>query len=168
MITGRLPFEGESYPQVIAAHLQHNVVSPSAVNAQIPPELSAAVMRALEKDRQKRWQTAREFLTALEQLGLGQASQMRVSTAPSAESTMQGAAAVRAQFPPEQLSEIALKLATYVGPIANILVKRASSNTRDLKSLVHEVAGEIESEEGRKKFLASMQGQLRGSGFFSN
>jgi serine/threonine-protein kinase len=62
------------------------------------------------------------------------------------------------------LSEIALKLANYVGPIANILVKRASSTTQDLRALVEQVAGEIESEDGRKKFLASVQGQLRSSG----
>lgn len=167
MITGRLPFQGQSYPQVIVAHLQHHVISPNALNPEIPAELSAAVMKALEKDRQRRWQTAREFLTALEQLGLGQASQLRVSALPAA-STMHGAAAARAQFAPEQLSEIALRLATYVGPIANILVRRASSTSRDLRSLVHCVADEIESEEGRKKFLASMQGQLRSSGFFTN
>ncbi|HEX7157722.1 MAG TPA: serine/threonine-protein kinase [Edaphobacter sp.] len=168
MATGRLPFEGASYPQVIAAHLRHEVVSPNGINPLIPPEFSAVVMKALEKDRGQRWQTAREFLTAVERSELGQASQMRVSTVHGGEGSAQSAPAAREQFAPEQLNLIALKLANYIGPIANILVKRASSNSQDLKTLVEQVAGEIESEEGRRKFLASVQGQIRGSGFFSN
>ncbi len=168
MITGRLPIDGANYPQVIAAHLRHSLVSPSAINPQIPPEFSAVVMKALEKDRQKRWQTAREFLAALERSELGQASQMRVYTLPAAAEATKGAAPASKAYGPEQLSQITLKLATYVGPIASILVKRASSSTHDLKALVEQVAGEIESEDGRKKFLASVQGQLRSSGFFPN
>jgi eukaryotic-like serine/threonine-protein kinase len=168
MATGRLPFEGASYPQVIAAHLRNQVASPSGINPQIPPEFSAVVMKALEKDRGQRWQTAREFLTALERSELGQAAQMRVSTLHLGDGSALSGPSAREQFAPEQLSLIALKLANYVGPIANILVKRASTSSQDLKTLVEQVAGEIESEEGRRMFLASVQGQLRGSGFFSN
>jgi serine/threonine-protein kinase len=47
MVTGRLPIEGMNYPQVIAGHLRHNLVSPSSINPQIPPEFSAVVMKAL-------------------------------------------------------------------------------------------------------------------------
>jgi len=162
MITGRLPFEGVNYPQVIAAHLRNHIVSPSGINPLIPPEFSAVVLKALKKERRERWQTAREFLTALERSELGQASDLRVSTSVAGGGKEEGAPASREQFAPEQLSQIALKLATYVGPIANILVKRASSSTQDLRGLVEQVAGEIDSEEGRKKFLASVQAQLRG------
>ncbi len=166
MITGRLPFEGVSYPQVIAAHLQHAVVSPSGINPQIPPNFSAVVIKALEKDRRQRWQTASEFLMALEQSELGQASQVKVRTSHAVAGSAQGLRAGKDPYSREQLSHIAMKLATYVGPIANILVKRASSSTQDLKTLVEQVAGEIESDEGRRKFLASVQEQLRGKEFF--
>jgi serine/threonine-protein kinase len=194
MVTGRLPFEGSTYPQVIAAHLWQQLVSPSEVNPEIPREFSAVVMRALEKDKKQRWQTAREFLAALESAELGSAADTQVFTHPavvrsgqdavvgsagaaggSGQGVQQGAlgsaqgAGIRSgPYAPEQLSEIALKLANYVGPIANILVKRASSSTQDLRTLVEQVAKEIESEEGRRKFLASVQVQLRGRDFFSN
>jgi serine/threonine-protein kinase len=168
MMTGRLPFEGANYPQVVAAHLRNQVVSPSGINPQIPLAFSVVVMKALEKNRAQRWQTAREFLTALERSELGKAGEMRVSTLNVGEGSPRSALAAREQFAPEQLSLIALKLANYVGPIATILVKRASSSSQNLKTLVEEVAREIESEEGRRKFLASVQGQLRGSGFFSD
>lgn len=168
MTTGRLPFEGANYPQVVAAHLRSPVVSPSGLNPQIPPAFSAVVMKALEKNKAQRWQTAREFLTALERSELGKAAEMRVSTSNLGKGSAQGALTAREEFPPEQLSLIALKLANYVGPIATVLVKRASSSSQNLKTLVEQVAGEIESEEGRRKFLASVQGQLPGSGFFTN
>lgn len=194
LVTGKLPFEGSTYPQVIAAHLWQQLVSPSEINPEIPREFSAVVMKALEKDRRHRWQTAREFLAALESAELGSARDTQVFTRQGAVSSERGApvgaagsAAVWGQggqqgasgpgqgvgvrsggHAPEQLNEIARKLANYVGPIASILVKRASSSTQDLQTLVEQVAKEIESEEGRRKFLASVQVQLRGRDFFSN
>jgi eukaryotic-like serine/threonine-protein kinase len=168
MTTGRLPYDGKNYPQVIAAQLQQTVASPSQVNPNIPQEFSAVVMKALAKDRRQRWQSAKEFLTALEQSELGHAAQLKVTTSGGATAGVGQAGAASGGYAPEQLSQIALKLASYVGPIANVLVKRASSSTQDLRALVEQVANEIESEEQRKKFLASVRGQLQGSSFFSN
>ncbi len=183
LMTGKLPFEGATYPQVMAAHLWQELVSPSEINPEIPREFSAVVMKALEKDRRRRWQTAREFLAALEGVELGKASDTRVFTqhevvgsgaragsagvAP-ALGVKSGTPVASGTYAPEQLSEIALKLANYVGPIANILVKRASSGTQDIRTLVEQVSLEIESEDARKKFVASVQPQLRARNFFSN
>ena len=184
LVTGKLPFEGATYPQVMAAHLWQQLVSPSEINPEIPREFSAVVMKALEKDRRQRWQTAREFLAALEGVELGKASDTRVFTqqevAGSAARTAGSAGATptlgvksgtpvpSGTYAPEQLNEIAMKLANYVGPIANILVKRASSGTQDIRTLVEQVSLEIDSEDARKKFLASVQPQIRGRNFFSN
>jgi serine/threonine-protein kinase len=68
------------------------------------------------------------------------------------------------KYQPEQLSEISQKLAAYVGPIASVLVKRASSSSNNLRELCDQVAAEIESAEARQKFLNSVRGQLRNSG----
>ncbi len=168
MITGRLPIEGTNYAQVIGGLLQHNPVSPSQMNPVIPVELSSVVMKALAKEKRDRWQTASEFLKALDGLHLGQASQLRVRTMGLLSPTLTGAAkgvvAEGSKYGAEQLSEITLKLAHYVGPIASVLVKRASSSTNDLQALVEQVAKEIESTDARQKFLASVGGQLRKSG----
>jgi serine/threonine protein kinase len=168
MITGKLPIEGTNYAQVIGGLLQRNPVSPSQVNPLIPPELSAAVMKALAKDKRERWQTASEFLAALNASQLGHASELRVftagSTAPTLIGVAEGAIAERSKYEPEQLSEITLKLAHYVGPIASVLVKRASSSTHDLHALVEQVAREIESADARQRFLTSVGGRFRGSG----
>ena len=168
MITGRLPIEGTNYAQVIGGLLQYSPVSPSQVNPLIPAEFSAVVMKALAKDKRERWQTAGEFLGALDASQLGQASQLRVfatgSSTPILTGQAEGAVAQGSKYEPEQLSEITLKLAHYVGPIASVLVKRASSSTNDLQALVEQVAQEIDPTDARQRFLTSVGGRFRKSG----
>jgi serine/threonine-protein kinase len=166
MITGRLPIDGSNYAQVIGGILKHNPMPPNQVDRMIPAEISSVVMKALAKEKQERWQTAGEFLKALDALELGQASQIRVRTMRAGAPTQTGQAVVSegSKYKPEQLSEITLKLAHYVGPIASVLVKRASSSTNNLQALVEQVAREIEPADARQKFLASVGEQVRKSG----
>jgi serine/threonine protein kinase len=166
MITGRLPIEGTNYAQVIGGLLQYNPVSPSQINPLIPPEFSAVVMKALAKEKRERWQTAREFLAALDASQLGQASQFRVFavSTPALTSAAERTIAAKSNHEPDRLSEITLKLAHFVGPIASVLVKRASSSTNDLQALVEKVAQEIEETDARQKFLTSVGGRPPRSG----
>jgi eukaryotic-like serine/threonine-protein kinase len=167
MITGRLPIDGTNYAQVIGGILKHNPTPPNQVNRMIPADVSSVVMKALAKEKQERWQTASDFLKALDALQLGQSSQIRVRATGAAAPTQtgeQGAVAEGVKYEPEQLSEITLKLAHYVGPIASVLVKRASSSTNNLQALVEQVAREIEPADARQKFLTSVGGQLRKGG----
>jgi eukaryotic-like serine/threonine-protein kinase len=168
MITGNLPIEGTSYAQVIGGLLQRDPVSPTRVNSVIPAEISAVVMKALAKEKRERWQTASEFLAALDAVKLGGAAQVRVNTVGSSAPTLTSMAEAveRPKYEPEQLNEITLKLAHYVGPIASVLVKRASGSATDLQALVEQVAKEIELPDARKKFLTSVGGQFRKSGAF--
>ena len=189
MITGRLPIEGAHYAQVIAAHLQQRPVPPHLVDSRIPEALSAVVMKALDKEKGSRWQSAKEFSSALGQAYPGTSHQFdaavtlplsspvgsliggRMNTpgipvaAPGTQTPPQMSAVVSgSKYQPEQLSEISQKLAAYVGPIASVLVKRASSSSNNLRELCDQVAAEIESAEARQKFLNSVRGQLRNSG----
>lgn len=178
MITGKLPIDGTGYAQIIVNHLQHNPTPPAQINPQVPEALSAAVMKALAKDRRQRWQSALEFRMALEAAPLRDASRLLITksvagTGPAvnqaanpASLSNPSAVAGAAVHQPEVLNDIALHLASHVGPIANILVKRASSNIHDLRELCEVVAQEIESPQARKNFLNSIQGSLRASGHF--
>jgi serine/threonine protein kinase len=166
MITGRLPFEGTTHVQVIAAHLQHAPKSPSQMNAKIPAGLSATVMKALAKNPRERWQTADLFLAALDEDGLratpaGDVSQVRVaqSVRSGAGSPLPGSG-----HRPESLSEITRQLAEHVGPIAGVLVRRASSSTTNLREMCDTLAQEIASPAARQKFLSAVQSHLRISG----
>ena len=58
MLTGQLPFRGETLKEVVAQHAVRVPVPPSKVNPEIPLELDRMVMQALAKDPGDRWQVA--------------------------------------------------------------------------------------------------------------
>jgi serine/threonine-protein kinase len=70
LLAGAHPFAGRSTTHaLIAAHVSEVPKTLHEVEAQVPPALSALVMRALEKDPARRPQSASAVLTALESLG---------------------------------------------------------------------------------------------------
>jgi serine/threonine protein kinase/tetratricopeptide (TPR) repeat protein len=68
MATGRPAFRGETSGELIGAILHTSPPKPSAVNQRIPGGLDRIIFKALEKDRQARYQTAGEMVTDLEAL----------------------------------------------------------------------------------------------------
>jgi eukaryotic-like serine/threonine-protein kinase len=66
MLTGRVPFEGESAVTIALKQVNEPPVPPSAYNAAVSPALEAVVLRALEKHPALRFQDADEFIAALE------------------------------------------------------------------------------------------------------
>ncbi|WP_283591581.1 Stk1 family PASTA domain-containing Ser/Thr kinase [Clostridium butanoliproducens] len=68
MATGKLPFDGDSPVSIALKHIQEPVVPPSAINYNIPVGLSNLIMKAIEKDPIKRYQTATELLNDLKKI----------------------------------------------------------------------------------------------------
>jgi serine/threonine protein kinase len=167
MITGRLPIEGTTHLQVIAGHLQSAPVPPSQRNSKIPSALSATVMRALAKNPKDRWSTAEAFLEAIERAPLstaaGDVSQLRIAQIAAAASHPPGTPLPSSSHRPESLSEITRQLAQHVGPIASVLVRRASSSTTNLRDMCDALAAEIASPAARQKFLSAVHSHLRTS-----
>ena len=61
MLTGRLPFEGDTTVSVAIKHIQESVPSPQSKNPEISHSLSACVMKACAKDPNVRYQTPGDF-----------------------------------------------------------------------------------------------------------
>jgi serine/threonine protein kinase/Tfp pilus assembly protein PilF len=68
MATGVLPFQGETSAVVFDAILNREPLPLAQVNPQLPAELSRALGKALEKDRNLRYQTATDLKTDLMRL----------------------------------------------------------------------------------------------------
>ncbi|MGH9475205.1 MAG: protein kinase domain-containing protein [Terriglobales bacterium] len=68
MITGRLPFAGRTAAAFHDALLHQVPVLPSHLNAQSPPELDRIILRALEKDKSLRYQSAADLEADLKRL----------------------------------------------------------------------------------------------------
>jgi hypothetical protein len=65
MITGEKPFPGQSITTVIYKIVNEEPVPPRQINPSIHPGISAAVMRALAKEPEDRYQSCRELLEDL-------------------------------------------------------------------------------------------------------
>jgi serine/threonine protein kinase/Flp pilus assembly protein TadD len=68
MVTGVLPFRGESTVLVLKAILDLNPTLPTRINLEIPLELEKIILKALEKDRNLRYQAATEIRADLQRL----------------------------------------------------------------------------------------------------
>lgn len=62
MLTGQLPFEGDTAVSVAIKQVQTDPVSPRSVNPSIPAGLEEIIMRAMEKDPEDRYQSAAEMI----------------------------------------------------------------------------------------------------------
>jgi serine/threonine protein kinase len=65
MATGRPAFRGQTSGELINAILQETPAKPSALNAAVPHDLERIILKALEKDRKRRYQSVQELLTNL-------------------------------------------------------------------------------------------------------
>ncbi|MDX6584105.1 MAG: eukaryotic-like serine/threonine-protein kinase [Solirubrobacterales bacterium] len=65
-LTGRVPFEADSPVAVALKQISEPPRRPSELNPQVPPALDAVVLRALAKDPANRFQSAGEFIAALD------------------------------------------------------------------------------------------------------
>jgi serine/threonine protein kinase len=65
MVTGRLPFEGDAPLSIAVKHKSEEPPDPRELNAQIPEDLSRLILKCMEKENVKRYQSAGEVSAAL-------------------------------------------------------------------------------------------------------
>jgi serine/threonine-protein kinase len=65
-LTGRVPFEADSPVAVALKQVSEQPRPPSELNPQVSPALDAVVLRALAKDPENRFASAREFIETLD------------------------------------------------------------------------------------------------------
>ncbi len=106
MLTGKVPFTGDSAIEIAMKHVNELPKPPSSLRPEIPPELDQIVLRALAKDPEDRYQTAEEFIEDLERVEAG--LPISRSTATAATAILAGAAVGEAT---ELLSESPTRVA---------------------------------------------------------
>ncbi|MFC2156371.1 protein kinase [Acidobacteriota bacterium] len=65
MLTGVVPFDGETPLSVAMKHKTEKPKNPVEINPQIPEELSHLILKCMEKDRNKRYQRTEDLLSDL-------------------------------------------------------------------------------------------------------
>ena len=71
MLTGKVPFTGDSAIEIAMKHVNDAPAPPSTLRPEISPELDQIVLRALAEDPAGRYQTAEEFIEDLERFEAG-------------------------------------------------------------------------------------------------
>ena len=65
MLTGQVPFDGETGVAIALKHINEEPVAPSKINAEISVGMEEVVLKALEKEPARRYQNAQEFAVDL-------------------------------------------------------------------------------------------------------
>jgi serine/threonine protein kinase len=71
MMTGRVPFEGDTPFTIGMKHKGEMPKDPKELNAQVPQDLSQVILRCLEKEKGKRYQSAGEVRSELANIEKG-------------------------------------------------------------------------------------------------
>ena len=71
MVTGRVPFEGDTPFTIGVKHKSEIPKDPRELNAQLPEDLSKVILRCMEKDKEKRYQSAGEVRSELSRIEEG-------------------------------------------------------------------------------------------------
>jgi len=79
MLTGQVPFEGDTPFTIGVKHKSEIPRDPREMNTQIPPDLGRLVLKCLEKDKAKRYQSAGELHAELEKIEQGLPTTERVA-----------------------------------------------------------------------------------------
>jgi serine/threonine-protein kinase len=107
MLTGKVPFEGDTAVAVAHQHIHAQPVAPSTLNPKVSPALDAVVLKALAKNPKDRYQSTTAFASALTAAAAGKV----VVPAP-----------VPAEEPVEELA----------GPISEPAVEKTASSPSEL------------------------------------
>ena len=84
MVTGRVPFEGETPLSIVLKHRSEPPVDPQTINAQLSEGMSRVILKCLEKSRERRYQSAAAVLEDLVNVekGLPATRQVTVKSKP--------------------------------------------------------------------------------------
>jgi len=179
LLTGRAPFNGT--PEVVMYKIMNEqpVAPCAATQGARPSAYDTVVARALAKQADQRFQSAQAMRQALRDVALGTA---RVGASPSsadADATVIGTPLRPPQAPPISgngtrvstasgatalavpagwdaiaVTRIERALATYVGPMAKVMLRAALRDCLDVESLVTAVSRHIPDEARRREFLS--------------
>ena len=68
MVTGEVPFDGDSPVTVAVKHIQETAIEPKVLTPEIPDALNYLIVKAISKEPSNRYQTAIEFIEDLEKI----------------------------------------------------------------------------------------------------
>jgi serine/threonine-protein kinase len=160
MLTGIKPFRGKSITEILCLMEKRGPEDIGLLNPAVPDALKQVIGKALAFDRAARYASADEFATAIAEAFVaptvgGPPTEVADSEVqPRSVDPHSEIRATNSPLDPALLEEIERDLATFIGPVAAIAVRRAALQTNDLLSLYDKLGRQLENPRDQAKFLA--------------
>jgi serine/threonine protein kinase len=164
MLTGVKPFRGKSITEIMRLMETRGPEDISALNPAVPDSLKRAITKSVAFDPSQRYRDAAQFSAAISEAVPARSGDAPAEdNAPEAPAFETGSvlATPAAQKPPADVSlhpelirEIERDLATFIGPMASIALKRAARQTNEILALYELLAAQVGSPRDRDEFLA--------------
>jgi serine/threonine-protein kinase len=153
MLTGVKPFRGKSITEIMSLMETRGPEDIRALNPSVPEALKHVIIKSVSFDLAQRYADAAALSKALAE-ALPQMAAEPPDRAPATSEIELRTASPDAAVPTEVLQEIERDLATFIGPMASILVKRAARQSSDLLTLHELLGGQVANPKDRAEFLA--------------
>jgi len=160
MLTGVKPFRGKSITEIMSFMEKRGPEDIRALNPAVPEALKRVISKSVAFDPARRYADATEFSKAVADALLGVAGERQDRKAATSDPKVQTVAGVaqtlsaEAAFTPEILQQIERDLATFIGPMASIALRRAARQSSDVLSLYEVLGRQVTDPKYRAEFLA--------------
>ncbi len=148
MLTGVKPFRGKSITEIISFMEKRGPEDIRALNPAVPEAMKRVIGKSVAFDPAQRYADAAAFSRAVAEAMPGVPGEPQLAT-----NTAQTASR-EASFSAELLRETERDLATFIGPMASVAVKRAVRNASDLLGLYELLGRQVADPKDRAEFLA--------------
>jgi eukaryotic-like serine/threonine-protein kinase len=153
MLTGVKPFRGKSITEIMSFMEKRGPEDIRALNPALPESLKPVIGKALAFDPAARYGAVAEFSAALQQAMSTAGSALPIAKPrPAAEAAP--LSPNHAELEPDLLREVERDLASFLGPLASIALKRALRQTRDVLELYELLGTQLNDPRDRNQFLA--------------
>ncbi len=160
MLTGVKPFRGKSITEIMSFMEIRGPEDIRALNPAVPEAMKRVIGKSVAFDPAQRYADAAAFSKAVGSAMLGPPGEPELGGSAMSEALAQltdNAAQTtsgEAFFSAELLRETERDLATFIGPMASIAVKRAVRNASDLLALYELLGKQVANPKDRAEFLA--------------
>jgi serine/threonine protein kinase len=148
MLTGVKPFRGKSITEIISFMEKRGPEDIRALNPAVPEAMKRVIAKSVAFDPAERYADAAAFSKAVADAMPGLPGELQL-TANAAQTTSR-----ESSFSADLLREAERDLATFIGPMASIAVRRAVRNASDLLELYELLGRQVADPKDRAEFLA--------------
>jgi serine/threonine-protein kinase len=165
MLAGVKPFRGKSITEIISFMETRGPEDIRALNPAVPDSLKRVITKSVAFEPAQRYPEAAEFSKAISEAVPALSRDQQLSGTPFSERPIAEVTAIPAtpasptsagdaSLAPELLREVERDLASFIGPMASIAVRRAVRQTSDLLELYELLGRQVNSPGDRAEFLA--------------